>query len=98
MRLQSYNFLHTQVLRSIVKNCITKSESQNFHSIAFPAIGTGNLKFPRSEVVEIFFEEVTSYFTVNPQSKVNNVRFVTYGGDKETVDTFLGLLNNDVVI
>ncbi|XP_046838991.1 protein mono-ADP-ribosyltransferase PARP14-like [Xenia sp. Carnegie-2017] len=54
------------------------------------AIGTGNLKFPRSEVVKIFFEEVTSYFTVNPQSKVNNVRFVAYGGDKETVDAFLG--------
>ncbi|XP_046856440.1 uncharacterized protein LOC124449537 isoform X2 [Xenia sp. Carnegie-2017] len=79
-----------KVLRSIVKNCVTKSESQNFHSIAFPAIGTGNLKFPRSEVVKIFFEEVTSYFTVNPQSKVNNVRFVAYGGDKETVDAFLG--------
>ncbi|XP_046838993.1 protein mono-ADP-ribosyltransferase PARP15-like [Xenia sp. Carnegie-2017] len=79
-----------KVLRSIVKNCVTKSESQNFHSIAFPAIGTGNLKFPRSEVVKIFFEEVASYFTVNPQSKVNNVRFVTYGGDKQTVVAFLG--------
>ncbi|XP_046856473.1 protein mono-ADP-ribosyltransferase PARP9-like isoform X2 [Xenia sp. Carnegie-2017] len=88
--LESYKFAHTQVLRFLRKNCIAKSESQNFHSIAFPAIGTGNLKFTRSEVVKVFFEAVTSYFTVNPQSKVNNVRFVAYGGDIKTVDAFFG--------
>jgi O-acetyl-ADP-ribose deacetylase (regulator of RNase III) len=51
------------------------------------------LQFPRTEVAKIFFEEVTSYLTVHPQSTINDIRFVAYGGDQATVDAFLGLLS-----
>ena len=62
-------------------------------SIAIPAIGTGNLHFPRPEVAKVFFEEVTSFLTAHPQSAIDDVRFVAYGKDQATVDAFLGLLN-----
>ena len=67
-------------------------ENDKLTSIAIPAIGTGNLHFPRTDVAKIFFEEVTSYLTAHPQSAIIDVRFVAYGKDKDTVDAFLGLL------
>ena len=68
-------------------------EKDRLKSIAIPAIGTGtDLRFPRQQVSKVFFEEVTKYFTDHPQSLVDDVRFVAFGGDQATVDAFLGLL------
>ena len=80
-----------QVLRQLIKNCLDQMEKDKFTSIAIPAIGTGNLHFPRPQVAKIFFEEVTGYLTANPQSAINDIRFVGYGKDQPTVDAFLGL-------
>ena len=66
-------------------------EKDKLTSIAIPAIGTGNLKFPRPEVAKIFFEEVTGYLTLHPKSAISDIRFVAYNKDQETVDAFLGL-------
>ena len=65
-------------------------EKDKLISIAIPAIGTGNLHFPRSEVIKIFFEEVTNYLTARPHSSINDIRFVAYGKDQDTVNAFLG--------
>ena len=67
-------------------------EKDKLTSISIPAIGTGTLQFPRSEVVKILFEEVTEYMKAHPHSLVKEVRFVAYSGDQATVNAFLGLL------
>ena len=79
-----------QTLRRIVNKCLEQLRKDKLTSIAIPAIGTGNLDFPRSEVSKIFFEEVTRFLTTHPPSIINDVRFVVY--DPETADAFLGLL------
>ena len=66
-------------------------EKDNLKSIAFPAIGTGNLNYPRSQVAKVFFEEVIRYLTDHPLSLIDDIRFVVFGGDQITVDAFLGL-------
>jgi poly [ADP-ribose] polymerase 10/14/15 len=91
------NFFLLQILRQIVKKCLDQVEKDKLTSIAIPAIGTGNLHFPRPDVAKIFFEEVTKYFNANPQSGINDVRLVAYGKDKDTVDAFLGLLRSFLV-
>ena len=65
-------------------------KKDKLESIAFPAIGTGNLSFPREEVAKIFFEEVTSYFVGSPLPTIN-IHFVVYKGDQATVDAFKGV-------
>lgn len=57
-------------------------------SIAFPAIGTGTLQFPRAEVAEIYFDEVMSYNQKNPTTSIKEVRFVLYDQDDPTVQAF----------
>lgn len=75
-----------------MQNCLDQLDKDKLTSIAFPAIGTGNLDFPRPKVAEIFFEEVASFLTAHPQSPINDVRFVAYDKDQATVVAFLGLL------
>lgn len=57
-------------------------------SIAFPAIGTGTLQFPRAEVAEIYFDEVKSFKQKNPATSVKEVKFVLYDQDRPTVQAF----------
>ena len=64
---------------------------KNLTSIAFPAIGSGNLGFPRRVVTEILFEEMTDFFNLFPNSAINDIRFVAYSKDQGTVGEFLGL-------
>lgn len=57
-------------------------------SIAFAAIGTGTLRFPRDLVAEIFFDEVVTFSQKNPSTKLKDVRFVLYDKDVQTVQAF----------
>ena len=57
-------------------------------SIAFPAIGTGTLQFPRAEVAKIYFDEVISFNQKNPATSLKEVRFVLYDQDHPTVQAF----------
>jgi poly [ADP-ribose] polymerase 10/14/15 len=68
-------------------------EKDKLRSIAFPAIGTGNLHCPHPEVTKTLFEEVTDYLTTHPQSTIDDIRFVAYTGDQATVDAFRGLVH-----
>ena len=57
-------------------------------TIAFPAIGTGTLQFPRAEVAAIYFDEVMSFNQKNPATSLKEVRFVLYDQDHPTVQAF----------
>ena len=47
-------------------------------SIAFAAIGTGNLQFPANEVADIYFEELDSFKQKHPETSLEDVRFVLH--------------------
>ena len=57
-------------------------------TIAFPAIGTGTLQFPRTEVAETYFDEVVSYSKKNPLTSIKEVKFVLYDQDQPTIQAF----------
>lgn len=53
-----------------------------YKSIAFPAIGTGNLGFPKYDVAQIMMDAVENFAKQNP-SKNLNIYFVVYPKDDE---------------
>lgn len=54
-------------------------------SISFPAIGTGNLGFPRDVVSRIFLSEIRAFSArVSPQY-LNEVTVIVHPSDSETV-------------
>ena len=62
------------------------ASKRRFKSIGFPAIGTGNLHFPRDIVAESMFSTVIEFSNANPNTSVKDVRFVLYDKDLPTVE------------
>ena len=67
---------------------MTEASKRGFSTIAFPAIGTGNLGYPRDIVARVFFEEVDAFQRNNPQASVLEVRFVLFHTDAPTIQAF----------
>ncbi|XP_068735052.1 protein mono-ADP-ribosyltransferase PARP14-like [Montipora capricornis] len=57
-------------------------------SIAFPVIGTGNLKFPPNEASRIMLEEILSFCQTNASSTLKDIRFVVYQQDQALITAF----------
>lgn len=74
-----------QALKSFVTKCLEEADNKGHSSIAFPAIGTGNLGYPKDIVAEEMFEAVSQFSKKNPRSSVRNVDFVLYPKDTATI-------------
>ena len=83
-----------QVLRDILQKSLMEAQKLNLLSISIPAIGTGNLQFPRDRVATISFDEVLTFSKNNPSSCVKEVHLVVYDQDLPTVQAFQTELQN----
>ena len=77
-----------QVLRDILQKSLMEAQKRNLLSIAIPAIGTGNLQFPRDRVAAISFDEVLTFSKNNLSSCVKEVHLVVYDQDLPAVQAF----------
>ena len=77
-----------QVLRDILHKSLMEAQKLNLLSISIPAIGTGNLQFPRDRVATISFDEVLTFSKNNPNSCVKEVHLVVYDQDLPSVQAF----------
>lgn len=80
-----------QVLQTFIKACLTETQNQKMTSIAFPAMGTGNLGYPRDMVAEEMCSCIVNFSKDNPKTCVKNVSFVIYEKDIPTIQ--VGVLN-----
>jgi O-acetyl-ADP-ribose deacetylase (regulator of RNase III) len=62
-----------QYLVDGLRECITKAEAANCTSIAFPAVGTGHLKYPTDEVAACFWKVSKN----KAAGSINQVRFLS---------------------
>ena len=83
-----------QVLHDILQKSLMEAQKLNLLSISIPAIGTGNLQFPRDRVATISFDEVLTFSKNNPSSCVKEVHLVVYDQDLPTVQAFQTELQN----
>ena len=77
-----------QVLRDILKKSLHEAHKRSLTSIAIPAIGTGNLKFPHDRVATASIEEVLTFSERNLTSTVKEVHLVVYDIDLPTIQAF----------
>ncbi|CAG2243958.1 unnamed protein product [Mytilus edulis] len=57
------------------------ADDNGFVSVAFPALGTGNLGYPKNQVAKNMFSCVDRFSSNHPTSSVCDVRFVVYDKD-----------------
>ncbi|KAL6472151.1 hypothetical protein MHYP_G00183390 [Metynnis hypsauchen] len=78
-----------ETLKQIFSNCLKKAEHQKMVSVSFPAIGTGNLGFPKDLVSSILLREIHDFSAkVRPQY-LKEVTVVVHPSDNETVQSFI---------
>lgn len=77
-----------QELRGIIKKCLNEAQKRKLVSIAIPALGTGNLGYPRDRVAAASFEEVLAFSKNNPGSSLREIHLVVYDKDTPSVKAF----------
>ncbi|KAM9360379.1 protein mono-ADP-ribosyltransferase PARP14-like [Symphorus nematophorus] len=75
-------------LVNIVKYCLEEAEKRRLTSLSFPAIGTGNLGFPRDTVSRILLDEIHSFSGRKTPRHLKEVAIVVHPSDSQTVDCF----------
>uniref|UniRef100_A0A8C0NB38 Poly(ADP-ribose) polymerase family member 14 n=1 Tax=Canis lupus familiaris TaxID=9615 RepID=A0A8C0NB38_CANLF len=78
-----------QIMANIIKKCLTTVEEFSFSSITFPMIGTGSLRFPKAIFAELILSEVFRFSSSLWQKSLQEVHFLVYPGDDETLQAFL---------
>ncbi|XP_073770752.1 protein mono-ADP-ribosyltransferase PARP14-like isoform X2 [Danio rerio] len=80
------------VLNQIIRNCLKNAETQGLSSVVFPAIGTGNLGFPKDLVAKNMLTEVQQFNTTN----LRKVTVVVHPSDKESVQSFTSFFRHGI--
>ncbi|XP_076747409.1 protein mono-ADP-ribosyltransferase PARP14 isoform X3 [Maylandia zebra] len=75
-------------LMSIIRYCLEEAEKRQMASLSFPAIGTGNLSFPRALVSKLLLREIRSYSSSRNPRCLREVVIVVHPSDSQTVDCF----------
>ncbi|XP_056293566.1 poly(ADP-ribose) polymerase family member 14-related sequence 1 isoform X3 [Pseudoliparis swirei] len=75
-------------LRCIVKDCLGKAEDSGLTSISFPAIGTGNLGFPKDLVASLMLDEILAFSSTKQPKHLKTVVIILYPKDAQTIQSF----------
>ncbi|KAL2094533.1 hypothetical protein ACEWY4_009252 [Coilia grayii] len=77
-----------KVLQKIVKDCLQEVDKHALTSVTFPAIGTGNLSFPKDLVPRIMLEETEMFCRRTHPRHLKEVVIIVHPSDQESVDCF----------
>ncbi|NWW31625.1 PAR14 polymerase, partial [Panurus biarmicus] len=83
-----------KVLGNIITKCLETAEELSLKSITFPAIGTGNLEFPRSVVAKLLFDKVFEFSSKNRVNSLEEVHFLLHTKDTANFQEFSDELEN----
>ena len=71
-------YLLLQNLESMIQKVMHECNHLQATSVAFPALGTGNLGFPEDVVAEVMVRAISSYLQQNPGTTVKKVLLVIF--------------------
>ncbi|XP_016383980.1 poly [ADP-ribose] polymerase 14-like [Sinocyclocheilus rhinocerous] len=87
-----WNGSEHKVLSQIIRNCLKNAETWRMASVVFPAIGTGNLKFPKDLVARIMLTEVLEFNSTN----LREVTVIVHPSDRESVECFTSVFRHGI--
>ncbi|KAM6223949.1 protein mono-ADP-ribosyltransferase PARP14 [Rhynchocyon petersi] len=77
-----------KIMEAIIQECLETTESLALKSITFPAIGTGNLGFPKTIFAELMISEVVKFSSKIQPIALQEVHFLLHPSDHETIQAF----------
>ncbi|TNN79433.1 Poly [ADP-ribose] polymerase 14 [Liparis tanakae] len=75
-------------LRCILKDCLGRAEDSGLTSMSFPAIGTGNLGFPKDLVASLMLDEILAFSSTKQPKHLKTVVIILYPKDALTIQSF----------
>lgn len=75
-----------QVIKSFVAKCLHLASENGMTSIAFPALGTGNLGYEHKYVATAMFETVRSFIEGSLYTSVKEIVFNAFDPKSQQVD------------
>ncbi|NXT74124.1 PAR14 polymerase, partial [Zapornia atra] len=78
----------SKALGDIITKCLEMAEELSFKSITFPAIGTGNLGFPKSLVATLLFDKVFEFSSKTRVNSLKEVHFLLHPNDTNNIQEF----------
>ena len=76
------------MLRNIVKKSLEEAHRLGARSIAFPTLGTGNLRFPWSVAADVLTEQALEFSKRNPLTPLRDIRVVVFEKDPKSIQAF----------
>ncbi|EGV96420.1 protein mono-ADP-ribosyltransferase PARP14 [Cricetulus griseus] len=76
-----------KIMKNIIRDCLKMAEEQSLQSIGFPAIGTGNLGFPKPEFAKLIISEVLKFSSRNLKT-LQEVQFLLHPKDQDNIKAF----------
>ncbi|KAK7828036.1 hypothetical protein U0070_013662 [Myodes glareolus] len=77
-----------KIMKNIIRDCLGTAEALSLQSIGFPAIGTGNLGFPKPEFAKLIISEVLKFSSKNHPKILQEVQFLLHPKDLENIQAF----------
>ncbi|XP_032368806.1 poly(ADP-ribose) polymerase family member 14-related sequence 1 isoform X2 [Etheostoma spectabile] len=77
-----------KILSGIYKGCLGKAEEGGLTSISFPAIGTGNLGFPKDLAASLMLDEILAFSSKKQPKHLKKVVIIIYSQDARTIQVF----------
>uniref|UniRef100_A0A6P8QZ94 Poly [ADP-ribose] polymerase n=1 Tax=Geotrypetes seraphini TaxID=260995 RepID=A0A6P8QZ94_GEOSA len=77
-----------KVLGDTIKECLKTVQKFAFGSITFPAIGTGNLGFPRPLVASILFDQIFKFSSKKDLKSLQEVHILLHSTDSDSIKAF----------
>uniref|UniRef100_A0A8C7V3U1 Poly [ADP-ribose] polymerase n=1 Tax=Oncorhynchus mykiss TaxID=8022 RepID=A0A8C7V3U1_ONCMY len=78
-----------KILRTMIRDCLSEAEKHRLASLSFPAIGTGNMGFPKGLVSKLLLQEVKDFSQRRNSTHLKEVAIVVHPSDTQTVDCFV---------
>ncbi|XP_070570283.1 uncharacterized protein [Ptychodera flava] len=77
-----------KLLHYVIQECLKTAHKKRMCSIAIPAMGTGNLGYPKDVTARILYEEIKKFSRQEPGSTLSEVKVVVYDQDQPTCQAF----------
>ncbi|KAL5021672.1 hypothetical protein ScPMuIL_000827 [Solemya velum] len=80
--------LNQKTICKFMKSCMVQATQAGAKSISFPAMGTGQLGYPKEDTAHLMFNSIVEFDAQFPTSTVKNINFVIYHKDLATFAAF----------
>nr|KAG5706732.1 hypothetical protein BaRGS_007235 [Batillaria attramentaria] len=86
--LEAWSSGAEKTLSAVILECLERASRNCYKTIAFPALGTGGLGYPREKVARSMFMVLSQFQKDKPTSSLREVRVVLHESDRQSIQVF----------